>query len=136
MTYRRESSRSRREVAYADAVPGELNGGYAGARPRGAHLINLAKASVLALIVAASNASLSALRTAAGGTSGTSGLHDVANFLDNLATYLIYLAIPGGALGLIASGGMLIAGNPEAPKWLTRSAVGVGVVLLAKGIMA
>jgi hypothetical protein len=101
-----------------------------------AHLTNLARASFLVLIVAASSASLSALRTAAGGTSGQNGFADVARFLDNLATYLIYLAIPGGALGLIAGGGMLIAGNPDAPKWLSRSAIGVGVVLLAKGIMS
>jgi hypothetical protein len=136
MKYRHKSSRSRREVAHADAVTGERDGAYAGMPPRKAHLTNLAKASVLALIVAASAAPLSALKTAAGGTTGTNGLHDVANFLDNLATYLIYLAIPGGALGLIASGGMLIAGNPDAPKWLARSAIGVGVVLLAKGIMS
>jgi hypothetical protein len=136
MKYLSESSRSRREPAHPDTVQGGPTGGYAGARPRAAHLTNLAKASLLTLIVAASTASLSALRTAAGGTSGTNGFAEVSRFLDNLATYLIYLAIPGGALGLIASGGMLIAGNPEAPKWLARSAIGVGVVLLAKGIMA
>ena len=101
-----------------------------------AHLTKLAKAGTLAVIVAATSASLSALKTAAGGTDGTNGFHDVSTFLDNLATYMIYLAIPGGALGIIASGGMLIAGNPDGPKWLARTAVGVGVVLLAKGIMA
>jgi hypothetical protein len=101
-----------------------------------ADLTNLARASGLALMLAAAGASLSALKTAAGGTSGTNGFADVATFLDNLATYMIYLAIPGGALGLIAGGGMLIAGNPDGPKWITRTAIGVGVVLLAKGIMA
>jgi hypothetical protein len=136
MKYRSESSRSRRDAPHADAVQDGSDGGYAGARSRGQHLASLAKAGVLALIVAASTASLGALRTAAGGTSGTNGFAEVSRFLDNLATYLIYLAIPGGALGLIASGGMLLAGNPEGPKWLARSAIGVGVVLLAKGIMA
>jgi hypothetical protein len=101
-----------------------------------AHLTKLAQASTLALIVALSSVPLSALKTAAGGTSGTNGFADVAEFLDNLATYMIYLAIPGGALGLIAGGGMLIAGNPDGPKWLARTGIGVGVVLLAKGIMA
>src|SRR5919112_1782417 len=86
--------------------------------------------------VVARSAQKSALRTAAGGTSGTNGFADVSRFLDNLATYIIYLAIPAGALGLIAAGGMMIAGNPAGTTWLARTAVGVGIVLLAKGIMA
>jgi TrbC/VIRB2 pilin len=101
-----------------------------------AHLTKVAQASMLALIAALSSVPLSALKTAAGGPSGTNGFADVSQFLDNLATYMIYLAIPGGALGLIAGGGMLIAGNPDGPKWLARTGIGVGVVLLAKGIMA
>jgi TrbC/VIRB2 pilin len=101
-----------------------------------AHLTKLAKAGTLTLMLGASSASLSALRTAAGGTSGSNGFADVAKFLDNIATYLIYLAIPGGALGLIAAGGMLISGSPDGPKWLARTGIGVGIVLLAKGIMA
>src|SRR4051812_9438404 len=101
-----------------------------------AHLTTVAKASSLALILAASSASLSALKTAAGGTGGANGFPDVSAFFGNLPPPMIYLPIPGGALGLIAGGGMLIAGNPDGPKWLTRTAIGVGVVLLAKGIMA
>jgi hypothetical protein len=96
----------------------------------------LANALMLAAMVAACTAPMAALRTAAGGTSGTNGFADVSKFLDNLATYVIYLAIPAGALGLIAAGGMLIAGNPDGTTWLARTAVGVGIVLLAKGIMA
>lgn len=79
---------------------------------------------------------MAALKTAAGGTSGANGFSDVTKFLDNLATYVIYLAIPAGALGIIAAGGMMIAGNPEGTSWLARTSVGVGIVLLAKGIMA
>lgn len=79
---------------------------------------------------------LAALKTAAGGTSGQNGFENVTKFLDNLATYVIYLAIPAGALGLIAAGGMLIAGNSDGSTWLARTALGVGIVLLAKGIMA
>lgn len=95
-----------------------------------------ARCLTLAATVAAGAAPISALRTAAGGTSGTNGFADVSRFLDNLATYVIYLAIPAGALALIAAGGMLIGGNPSGTTWLARAAVGVGIVLLAKGIMA
>jgi len=90
----------------------------------------------VATTVGACTVPMAALRTAAGGTSGANGFADVSRFLDNLATYVIYLAIPAGALGLIAAGGMLIAGNPDGTTWLARTAVGVGIVLLAKGIMA
>lgn len=101
------------------------------------HLRRLGRGATLAAMVAASTTPmLAALRTAAGGTSGQNGFADVSKFLDNLATYVIYLAIPAGALGLIAAGGMLIAGNPSGTTWLARTALGVGIVLLAKGIMA
>jgi hypothetical protein len=86
--------------------------------------------------LAACAAPMAALRTAAGGTSGTNGFADVSKFLDNLATYVTYLAIPLGVLALIAAGGMLISGNPEGTSWLAKTAIGVGIVLLAKGIMA
>jgi hypothetical protein len=100
------------------------------------NLRTLGRGLTLAMMVAACTAPMAALRTAAGGTSGTNGFADVSRFLDNLATYVIYLAIPAGALGLIAAGGMLIAGNPDGTTWLARTAVGVGIVLLAKGIMS
>lgn len=91
---------------------------------------------VLAVVVAVSGWQLAALKTAAGGTSGTNGFHELSSFLDKLASYVIYLAIPAGALGLIAAGGMLMAGNPNGSSWLAKVAAGVGIVLLAKGIMA
>jgi TrbC/VIRB2 pilin len=100
------------------------------------HLRRLGRGATAAVMVAAATAPMAALKTAAGGTSGTNGFADVSKFLDNLATYVIYLAIPAGALGLIAAGGMLITGNPDGTTWLARTAVGVGIVLLAKGIMA
>ena len=101
------------------------------------HLRRLGRGATLAAMAAAcTTPMLAALRTAAGGTSGQNGFADVSRFLDNLATYIIYLAIPAGALGLIAAGGMLIAGNPSGTTWLARTALGVGIVLLAKGIMA
>jgi TrbC/VIRB2 family pilin len=100
------------------------------------HLRRLGRGATVAVMVAAATAPMAALKTAAGGTSGQNGFAEVSRFLDNLATYVIYLAIPAGALGLIAAGGMLIAGNPDGTTWLARTAVGVGIVLLAKGIMA
>ena len=100
------------------------------------HVTTLGRGLTLTAMVIACSAPLGALRTAAGGTSGTNGFADVSEFLDNLATYVIYLAIPAGALGLIAAGGMLIAGNPDGTTWLARTAIGVGIVLLAKGIMS
>lgn len=94
------------------------------------------KEMVVGVMLLGALSPMAALRTAAGGTNGTNGFADVSKFLDNLATYVIYLAIPAGALGLIAAGGMLIAGNPDGTSWLARTAVGVGIVLLAKGIMS
>lgn len=79
---------------------------------------------------------IAALKSAAGAPTGANGFHEVSRWLDNLATYVIYLAIPLGVLGLIAAGGMLIVGNPDGSTWLARTAVGVGIVLLAKGIMS
>ena len=102
-------------------------------------LHTLAKPMSLAIVIALSNLSVAALKTAAGpgnAPSGTNGFDDAVKFLDNIATYLIYIAIPGGALGLIAGGGMLMAGSPEGPKWITRTVIGVGVVLLSKGLTA
>lgn len=82
-------------------------------------------------------ATIAALKAAAGGgPSGRNGFVEVSQFLDTLATYVIYLAIPLGALGIIAGGAKLISGDPEGTSWLARTAVGVGVVLLAKGIMS
>lgn len=78
-----------------------------------------------------------ALQTAAGGGGkGGGGFAGFVSFLDNIATYLVFVGAAAGVLGLIASGGMLIAGSPEGGKWLTRTVAGVGIVLLAKGIMA
>jgi hypothetical protein len=95
----------------------------------------LHRTAVIAVTMIICAPQMAAIRTAAGGTSGQNGFADVTKFLDNLATYVIYLALPAGALGLIAAGGMLIGGNPNGTTWLARTAVGVGIVLLSKGIM-
>lgn len=96
-----------------------------------------AAAIAVALLLATVAApQMAALKTAAGGPTGTNGFVDVSTFLDHLATYLIWLAIPAASLGIIAGGGMMIAGNSDGPTWIARSAIGFGIVLLAKGIMA
>jgi hypothetical protein len=93
-------------------------------------------AAAAVLLLLALHGPMAALKTAAGGNpDGTNGFANVSRFLDNLATYVMWLAIPLGALGLIAAGGMLIGGNPDGSSMLAKTAVGVGVVLLAKGIM-
>lgn len=100
------------------------------------HLAGHAKTAALAAVLALSNLTLAALSTAAGPAGGTSGFANVATFLNNLSTYLIYLAIPGGTIGLIVGGALLWSGSPDGPKWLAKTALGVGIVLLSKGIMA
>jgi hypothetical protein len=100
------------------------------------HLAGHAKTAALAAVLAFSNLTLGALATAAGRPTGTSGFANVATFLNNVATYLIYLAVPAGVIGGIVGGIMLIAGSPDGPKWLARTGIGVGVVLLSKGLMA
>jgi TrbC/VIRB2 pilin len=91
----------------------------------------------LAPVLAGPKLVVAALETAAGGGgNGSGGFSGFVSFLDNVATYLVYVGAAAGVLGLIAAGGMLIAGSPEGGKWLTRTVIGVGIVLLAKGIMA
>ena len=94
------------------------------------------KALAVAIVLSLSNVSLAALKTAATDPTGTSGFAGAVAFLNNLSTYLIYLAVPAGVIGGIVGGMMMIGGSPEGPKWLARTFIGVGVVLLSKGIMA
>jgi hypothetical protein len=96
----------------------------------------IGRASVLAVMATVGGWQLAALKTAAGGTSGSNGFANVSAFLDHLATMLIFLAIPAGVLGLIAAGGMMIAGNPDGQTWLVRTIFGVALIFLAKGVMA
>jgi hypothetical protein len=91
---------------------------------------------VTPLVLSVSNVSLAALKTAATDPTGTSGFAGAVAFLNNLSTYLIYLAVPAGVIGAIVGGMMMIGGSPDGPKWLARTFIGVGVVLLSKGIMA
>ncbi len=100
------------------------------------HLTSHVKALGVAIAIAMSHASFAALKTAAVDPSGTSGFANAVSFLNNISTYLIYLAVPAGTIGLIVGGIMLVSGSPDGPKWLARTGIGVGVVLLSKGLMA
>lgn len=103
---------------------------------RGRRGATVAAGFAIGLLAAWCAAPMRALSSAAGGTSGTNGFHEVTHYLDNLITDVIYLAIPLGALGLIVAGAKLIGGDQDGASWLAKTAVGVGVILLAKGIMA
>jgi hypothetical protein len=97
----------------------------------------IAAASVAATLSVGSRLVAGALETAAGGApTAAGGFAGFVSFLDNIATYLVVVGASLGVLGLIASAVMLISGSPEGPKWLARTVIGVGVCLLAKGIMA
>jgi hypothetical protein len=97
----------------------------------------LAAASGLLLVVGVLGGTFGALEAAAGGgPSGQNGFAQFTAFLNNLGTYMIWVGAAGGVLGVIASGGMLIAGHREGSTWLVRTVIGIGVILLAKGIFA
>ena len=74
--------------------------------------------------------------TARGGAGGRAGggFGDLFEFLDTLATYLIYLGAAFGALGIIKAGVEFQSGNPSATRTLGGTVVGLALVLLAKGI--
>lgn len=91
---------------------------------------------VIAAVLAVGGWQLAALKTAAGGTSGSNGFHDVTEFLDKLAGYLMWIAIPAGALGIIAGGAQLIAGSQDGASTIAKCALGVGLILLSRGILA
>lgn len=74
--------------------------------------------------------------TARGGAGGRAGggFADLFEFLDTLATYLIYLGAAFGALGIIKAGVEFQSGSPSAARTLGGTVVGLALVLLAKGI--
>lgn len=74
--------------------------------------------------------------TARGGAGGRAGggFSELFEFLDTLATYLIYLGAAFGALGIIKAGVEFQSGSPSAARTLGGTVVGLALVLLAKGI--
>lgn len=78
-----------------------------------------------------------ALRSAAGGgNAGKGGFSALGDFMDQITTYLIWLAVPAAGLGVVAGGAMLIAGSPRASRVLALTAVGFAIVVTAKGLAA
>jgi hypothetical protein len=89
------------------------------------------------ILTVAPNLMMAALKSAAGGgPSGNNGFSQFASFLDNVGTYLVYVGAAAGVIGLVASGGMLMTGSPQANGLLSKVVIGLGVILLAKGIFA
>ena len=53
-----------------------------------------------------------------------------------IPTYLLWLAVPAAGLGIVAGGGMLLAGSPRAQRVLALTAIGFAIVVTAKGLVA
>jgi hypothetical protein len=78
-----------------------------------------------------------ALKAAAGGgSSGSGGFAALGNFMDHITTYMIWLAVPAAGLGIVAGGGMLLAGSPRATRILALTGIGFAIVVTAKGLVA
>jgi hypothetical protein len=77
-----------------------------------------------------------AFKAAAGGGGGGGSFGGLVGFLDRLADRLIPVGLGFGVLGVLWGGGQLIAGNPQAGRTLALVGLGMGVVLLSKGIAA
>jgi hypothetical protein len=74
--------------------------------------------------------------TAQGGSGGKAGggFAELFDFLNTLATYLIYLGGAAGTLGFIRAGVEYYSGSPNAGRTAAGTVVGLVLVLLAKGI--
>ena len=55
-------------------------------------------------------------------------------FFDTVTTYLVWLGIPIGGLAVARAGVLYMAGNPMANQFFGGAAIGLVLVLLAKGI--
>ena len=75
--------------------------------------------------------------TAQGGAGGKAGggFAELFEFLNTLATYLIYLGGAAGVLGFIRAGVEYYTGSPSAGRTAAGTVVGLTLVLLAKGIV-
>ena len=74
--------------------------------------------------------------TAQGGAGGKAGggFAELFDFLNTLATYLIYLGGAAGTLGFIRAGVEYYSGSPSAGRTAAGTVIGLVLVLLAKGI--
>ena len=84
----------------------------------------------------APEAAEAALRGAAGGADSAGGFARLVQFLDRLATYAIPVGVAFGVLGVIWGGILFITGDSRAGRVLAFVAIGVGLVMLAKPIVA
>lgn len=99
--------------------------------------LGLALVALAILLMADPTPSHAALRAAAGGgSSGSGGFASLGNFMDKITTYLIWLAVPVAGLGVVAGGGMLLAGSPRATRVLGAVVIGFAIVVSAKGLVA
>ena len=103
---------------------------------RGNHhlLAALAAAAVAALCLFEPVSAHAALKTAAGGGTGSGGFTSVISYADKIASYLTAFAVPAAVLAAIVVGFMFMSGNPSATTWAGRLAVGFIIVVGAKGI--
>lgn len=62
------------------------------------------------------------------------GFAELVSFLDQLATYLIFVGAAYGALGLIRAGVEYQSGSPQAGRTLGGAVIGLTLVLLCKSI--
>jgi hypothetical protein len=93
--------------------------------------------TVGAIVAVAPQVLLGALKAAAGGgPNGQNGFTQFADFLSTIGTYLVYVGAAAGVIGLVASGGMLMTGSPQANGLLGKVVLGLGIILLAKAIFA
>ena len=92
---------------------------------------------VLAIVLIAPCSAHAALARAAGksdtGADGK-GFVDLVQFFDTVTTYLVWLGIPIGGLAVARAGVLYMAGNPMANQFFGGAAIGLVLVLLAKGI--
>ena len=96
----------------------------------------LVLATLVAALVAPEIAS-AALKSAAGGQSGSGGgFSRFVQFINRLADYTIPIGSAFSVLGLIWGGLLFQAGDARAGRVLGFVALGVGVVLLSKPIAA
>ena len=92
---------------------------------------------VLAAVLIVPDSAHAALARAAGKSDGGAdgkGFVDLVQFFDTVTTYLVWLGIPIGGLAVARAGVLYMAGNPMANQFFGGAAIGLVLVLLAKGI--
>ena len=97
----------------------------------------LAAVVILAAVLIVPDSAHAALARAAGKSDGGAdgkGFVDLVQFFDTVTTYLVWLGIPIGGLAVARAGVLYMAGNPMANQFFGGAAIGLVLVLLAKGI--